>query len=76
MPAPTASAATATADVSANSGSKPQAFISVRPMAGASAVDMAIDSPNMPRPSPMRLGGTMSVTHVEAALLAAAWNTP
>ena len=43
---------------------------------GASAVDMAIDSPNMPRPSPMRLGGTTSVTHVEAALLAAAWNTP
>ena len=37
-------------------------------------MDMAIESPYIPNPSPMRLCGMMSVTQVEEALLEAAWN--
>ena len=73
---PGSRAAKAVSAAMANNGRNPQAFITASPNAGATAVDMAIESPYIPNPSPMRLCGMMSVTQVEEALLEAAWNTP
>ena len=54
----------------------PTQFITVKPKAGATAVEIAIDKPNIPNPSPIRLQGIISVTQVEAELLDAAWKAP
>ncbi|MGN0868835.1 MAG: hypothetical protein ACI4O9_04840 [Akkermansia sp.] len=40
------------------------------------AAERAMESPNMPKPSPMRRRGSRSVTQVFEALLAAAWQAP
>lgn len=70
------SASNATNATKTNMGLNPHWFIIISPSAGAIAVDSAIESPYIPSPSPIRSQGMMSATHVEEALLEAAWNNP